>query len=120
MLNVAPQDWPVVAVEQDQPGQARRVRFLTIPPAGLTGSVRMPKVALLSRVKAKEGMGEELIAAFRPVFELVEQEPGTLLYVLHAHRTSDAMAAATPALAEFIAEAEFITGEPVSAKGMPA
>jgi (4S)-4-hydroxy-5-phosphonooxypentane-2,3-dione isomerase len=101
----------------------------------------MPKVALLSRVKAKEGKGEELIAAFQPVFELVE-EPGTLLYVLHrsredpdlfwvcklyadddafaAHRTSDAMAAATPALAEFIAEAEFITGEPVSAKGMPA
>jgi (4S)-4-hydroxy-5-phosphonooxypentane-2,3-dione isomerase len=102
----------------------------------------MPKVALLSRVKAKEGRGEELIAAFQPVFELVEEEPGTLLYVLHrsredpdlfwvcelyadddafaAHRTSDAMAAATPALAEFIAEAEFITGEPVSAKGVPA
>ena len=39
----------------------------------------MPKVALLSRVKAKAGQGEELIAAFRPVFELVEQEPGTLL-----------------------------------------
>ena len=37
-----------------------------------------------------------------------------------ARRTSDAMAAATPALAEFIAEAEFITGEPVSAKGVPA
>jgi quinol monooxygenase YgiN len=37
-----------------------------------------------------------------------------------ARRTSDAMAVATPALAEFIAEAEFITGEPVSAKGMPA
>jgi (4S)-4-hydroxy-5-phosphonooxypentane-2,3-dione isomerase len=73
----------------------------------------MPKVALLSRVKAKQGKGEELIAAFRPVFELVEDEPGTLLYVLHrssddpdlfwvcelyadddafaAHRTSDAM-----------------------------
>jgi len=43
----------------------------------------MPKVALLSRVKAKEGKGEELIAAFQPVFELVEDEPGTLLYVLH-------------------------------------
>jgi autoinducer 2-degrading protein len=75
-------------------------------------------------------------------FELVEEEPGTLLYVLHrsrddpdlfwvcelyaddnafaAHRTSDAMAAATSALAEFIADAEFITGEPVSAKGVPA
>jgi hypothetical protein len=35
-------------------------------------------------------------------------------------RRSDAMAAATPALAEFIAEAEFVIGEPVSAKGMSA
>ena len=102
----------------------------------------MPKIALLSRVKAKEGRGEDLIAAFRPLFEAVEQEPGTLLYVLHrgsddrdlfwvcelyadddafaAHRTSAAMAAATPALADLIAEAEFMTGEPLSAKGVPA
>jgi (4S)-4-hydroxy-5-phosphonooxypentane-2,3-dione isomerase len=36
------------------------------------------------------------------------------------HRTSDAMAEATPALAELIAEAELITGEPVAAKGVPA
>jgi len=101
----------------------------------------MPKVALLSRVKARVGMGEELIAAFRPVFELVDKEPGTLLYVLHrsrddpdlfwvcelyahedafaAHSESEAMAAATPALAGLIAEAELIIGEPVSAKGVP-
>ena len=46
----------------------------------------MPKVALLSRVKAKEGKGEELIAAFHPVFELMGEEPGTLLYVLHRSR----------------------------------
>jgi quinol monooxygenase YgiN len=102
----------------------------------------MPKVALFSRVKVKEGRAEELIDAFRPVFEQVEQEPGTLLYVLHrskddpdlfwvcelyadddafaAHRGSDAMAAATPALGELIAESELIIGEPVSAKGLPA
>jgi quinol monooxygenase YgiN len=102
----------------------------------------MPKVALLSRVKAKEGKGEELIAAFQPVFELAGKEPGTLLYVLHrsrddpdlfwvcelysdddafgAHGNSDAMAAATPALAELIADSELVIGEPVSAKGMPA
>ena len=43
----------------------------------------MPKVALLSRVKAKEGKGEELIAAFQPVFGLVGKEHGTLRYVLH-------------------------------------
>ncbi len=102
----------------------------------------MPKVALLSRFKAKQGKAGELIAAFRPVFEQVEREPGTLLYVLHrsrddpdlfwvselyadddafaAHRGSDAMAAATPVLGELIAEPEVIVGEPVSAKGVPA
>ena len=102
----------------------------------------MPKVALLARFKAKEGKAEELIAAFGPVFEQAEKEPGTLLYVLHrskddpdlfwvselyanedafaAHSKSDAMAAATPTLAGLIAEAEVIIGEPVSAKGVPA
>lgn len=102
----------------------------------------MPKIALLSRVKAKEGKGRELIAAFKAVFELVDKEPGTLVYVLHrskddpdlfwvcelyadddafaAHRESDEMAAVTPSLAELIAEAEIIIGEPVSAKGVPA
>ena len=81
----------------------------------------MPTVALLSRVKAKDGKGEELIAAFQPAFELAGKEPGTLHYVLHrprddpdlfwvselhtddhafvAHSQSDAMAAATSALA---------------------
>jgi (4S)-4-hydroxy-5-phosphonooxypentane-2,3-dione isomerase len=101
----------------------------------------MPQVALLSRFKAKQGKAEELIAAFRPVFEQVEREPGTLLYVLHrstddpdlfwvselyadddafaAHRGSAAMAAATPALGELIAESELTFGEPVSVKGVP-
>jgi autoinducer 2-degrading protein len=100
------------------------------------------QVALLSRFKAKPGRAEELIAAFGPVFEQAEREPGTLLYVLHrstddpelfwvcevyadddafaAHRGSDAMAAATPALAELIAEPELTVGEPVIAKGLPA
>jgi quinol monooxygenase YgiN len=102
----------------------------------------MPKVALLSRVTAKQGKAEELIAAFRPLFEQAEKEPGTLLYVLNrskddpglfwvcelyadddafaAHRDSDVMAAAAPAFGELIAEAELIVGEPVSAKGVPA
>jgi len=101
----------------------------------------MPKVALLARFKAKEGKGEELIAAFRPLIEQAEKEPGTLLYVLHrskdepdsfwvselytdnaafgAHSGSEAMAAATPALGALIAESELIIGEPVSAKGAP-
>jgi len=102
----------------------------------------MPTVALIARFKAKEGKAEELIAAFRPVLEQAEKEPGTLLYALHrskddpdlfwtselyaddnafsAHRESGAMAAATPALGALIAESEFIVGEPVSAKGLPA
>jgi (4S)-4-hydroxy-5-phosphonooxypentane-2,3-dione isomerase len=102
----------------------------------------MPKVALVARFKAREGKAEELIAAFRPVFEQAEKEPGTLLYALQrskddpdlfwvselyadddafaAHSGSDAMAAAAPALGELIAEAELIMGEPVYAKGLPA
>jgi (4S)-4-hydroxy-5-phosphonooxypentane-2,3-dione isomerase len=100
----------------------------------------MPRVAVLSRVKAKEGRAEELIAAFRPVFRQVEKEPGTLVYVLHrskddpdlfwvselysddqafaAHSGSDAIAAATVPLGELIADSELIIGEPVSAKGV--
>jgi autoinducer 2-degrading protein len=102
----------------------------------------MPKVALLSRVKVKEGRGAEFIAAFRPVFEQADKEPGTLVYALNrakdepdlfwvtelyadddafaAHSGSAAMAVVTPVLGELIAEAEVIIGAPVSAKGMPA
>jgi autoinducer 2-degrading protein len=100
----------------------------------------MPKVALNSRFTSKAGRADELIATFRPVFEQVEREPGTLLYLLHrsrdnpelfwvselyadeaafaAHAASDAMAAATPRLAELIAESEPIIGELVSGKGV--
>jgi quinol monooxygenase YgiN len=102
----------------------------------------MPKVAVVARVKAKQGRAEDLIAAFRPVLSQAEKEPGTLLYVLHrakddpdlfwvcelyadddafaAHSGSDAMAAAAPALGDVIAESELIIGEPVSAVGVPA
>ena len=38
---------------------------------------------------------------------------------LAAHSGSDAMAAASPALGELIAEAELVIGEPVLAKGVP-
>ena len=40
----------------------------------------MPKVALLAKFRAKEGKGDELIAAFQPLLEQVENEPGALLY----------------------------------------
>ena len=102
----------------------------------------MPKVAMLARFKAKEGKADELVAAFRPLFEQAEKEPGTLLYVLHrskddpslfwvaelyadddafaAHSASKVMAAAAPKLGELLAESELILGETVLAKGLPA
>jgi autoinducer 2-degrading protein len=101
----------------------------------------MPKVAVIARVKAKEGKAEELIAAFRPLLGQAEKEPGTLVYAVNrskddphlfwvyelyadgdafaAHSGSDAMAAAGPVLGELIAESELIVGEPLSTKGLP-
>jgi (4S)-4-hydroxy-5-phosphonooxypentane-2,3-dione isomerase len=43
----------------------------------------MPQVSLLATFRVHEGKGEELIAAFRTLFEQVEKEPGTLLYVMN-------------------------------------
>jgi quinol monooxygenase YgiN len=101
----------------------------------------MPKVALLAKFTAKEGKGDELIAAFQPLLEQVENEPGTLLYAMSrakddpdmfwfselytddeafaAHSGSDAMAKAVPTLGPLIAESELILGEPVLGKGLP-
>src|ERR1700722_6337853 len=101
----------------------------------------MSQIAVLSQFKAHHDEAGALIAAFGPVLELAREEPGTLLYALHQsadtpnlfwvcelyadhdafalHRDSDAMAAATPALAELIAESELIIGQPVSGKALP-
>jgi (4S)-4-hydroxy-5-phosphonooxypentane-2,3-dione isomerase len=101
----------------------------------------MPNVALLAKFRVKEGKGEELVAAFNSFFEHVNQEPGTLLYVMNrakddtdvfwfselyadddafaAHSGSEAMAKAMPTLGPLIAESELILGEPVLAKGLP-
>jgi quinol monooxygenase YgiN len=101
----------------------------------------MPQVSLLARFRVHEGKGEELIAAFQTLFEEVEKEPGTLLYVMNrakddpdvfwfselyadddafaAHGSSDAMAQAMPTLGPLIAESELVLGEPVLAKGLP-
>ena len=102
----------------------------------------MPKVALLAKFTAKEGKGDELIAAFQPLLEQVENEPGTLLYAMSrakddpdafwfselytddeafaAHSGSDAMAKAVPTLGPLIADSELILGEPVLGKGLPS
>ena len=101
----------------------------------------MPQVSLLARFRAKEGKGDEIVAAFEPIIDQVRNEPGTLLYVMSrakddpdvfwfaelyadddafaAHGASDAMAKAGPTLAPLIAETELILGEPVLAKDLP-
>jgi len=101
----------------------------------------MPKVALLAKFTVQEGKADELIAAFQPLLEQVENEPGTLLYAMSqakddphvfwfselytdedafaAHSGSDAMAKAGPTLGPLIAESELILGEPVLGKGLP-
>ncbi|MEV0826685.1 putative quinol monooxygenase [Nonomuraea rubra] len=100
----------------------------------------MTQVALLSRVKAKPGKADELIAAFQPLFDQVEKEPGTLIYLLQrstddpdqfwvselyadenafaAHRDSQALAAAGPALMAAITETEVLVGAPILTKGV--
>jgi quinol monooxygenase YgiN len=99
----------------------------------------MPKVSLLAKFRAKEGKADDLIAAFQPLFEQVEKEPGTLLYVMNrskedpnlfwfselyeddaafaSHSGSEAMANAVPILGPLIDESELILGEPALAKG---
>jgi (4S)-4-hydroxy-5-phosphonooxypentane-2,3-dione isomerase len=101
----------------------------------------MPQVSLLAKVTAQDGKGDELLAAFGPLLEQVENEPGTLLYLMNrsqddpdqfwfselytdedafaAHSGSDAMAKAAPTLGPLIAESELILGEPVLASGLP-
>jgi quinol monooxygenase YgiN len=101
----------------------------------------MPQIAVHARIRANDGKGNELIAAFQPLLDQVEKEPGTLLYAMNrsnddpdvfwvselyadddafaAHTGSDAMAAAGPTLGPLIAESELIIGGRVLAKGLP-
>jgi (4S)-4-hydroxy-5-phosphonooxypentane-2,3-dione isomerase len=101
----------------------------------------MAKVSMLAKLRAKEGKGDELIAAFQPLFEHVRNEPGTLLYVMSrakddpnvfwiseqyadddafaAHGASEVMAKIAPAFGDLVAESELILGEPVLAKDLP-
>ena len=101
----------------------------------------MSQVSLLARFTAKEGKGDEIVAAFQPIIDQVRNEPGTLLYVMNrakedpdvfwfaelyadddafaAHGTSEAMANAMPTLGPLIAESELVVGEPVLAKDLP-
>lgn len=100
----------------------------------------MSHVAIVARVTVKEGKADEYIAAFSPLLEQAEKEPGTLLYAVHrskddphvfwtteiyaddaafaAHSASEVHAAASPVFTELIAASDFIVGETMMAKGL--
>lgn len=97
-------------------------------------------VAIVARVSVKEGKADEYVAAFAPLLEQAEKEPGTLLYAVHrstddpsvfwttevyadhdafaAHSASEVHAAASPVFTELIAAADVMIGETLMAKGL--
>jgi quinol monooxygenase YgiN len=99
----------------------------------------LSKIAIVARVRVKEGRVEDYLSAFAPLLEQVEQEPGTLLYLVQQskddrhlfwtselyaddaafalHSSSEAHAAATPVFTEVIADADVMVGEAVMGKG---
>lgn len=44
----------------------------------------MAKVAVVAKLTAQEGKRDELATALKVMFDAVEQEPGTLTYLLHS------------------------------------
>ena len=43
----------------------------------------MSHVSIVARVTVREGKADEYVAAFAPLLEQAEKEPGTLLYAVH-------------------------------------
>ncbi|MGH9211306.1 MAG: putative quinol monooxygenase [Acidimicrobiales bacterium] len=100
----------------------------------------MPPIAVVARVRVKDGRADDYLAAFEPLLEQAEKEPGTLLYAVQrssddpqlfwtsevyadeaafaAHSQSAVHAAATPTFAELIADADVVKGELVMGKGL--
>lgn len=100
----------------------------------------MAPIAIVARVTVKEGKAGEYIAAFAPLLEQAEKEPGTLLFAVHrskddphvfwtteiyadgaaltAHSSSGVHAAASPVFAELIAASDVLIGETLAAKGL--
>jgi quinol monooxygenase YgiN len=110
------------------------------PVGGRTPSERkviVGSIALFGKITAHPGKGDELVAAFAPLFAHAETEPGTEVYVLHraqddpdvlmfyelytdaaaleAHRTSEAMAAAAQQFGPLIAAGEGTVADVVRA-----
>jgi (4S)-4-hydroxy-5-phosphonooxypentane-2,3-dione isomerase len=99
----------------------------------------MPHVAVVARVTVKEGRADEYAAAFAPLLEQVEKEPGTLIYAVNrshndprvfwttevyaddaafaAHRSSEVHAAVSLVFTELIAASDVMIGETLMAKG---
>jgi quinol monooxygenase YgiN len=97
-------------------------------------------VAIVARVTVRDGKADAYLAAFAPLLEQAEKEPGTLLYAVHrskddpnvfwttevyadddafaAHSASDVHAAAAPVFGDLIAAADVMVGETVMAKGL--
>lgn len=44
----------------------------------------MSKIAMLAKLPVQPGKRDEFVAAFSSMFPVVDDEPGTLAYVLHA------------------------------------
>lgn len=100
----------------------------------------MSHVAIVARVTVKDGRADDYIAAFAPLLEQAEREPGTLLYAVHrskddphvfwttevyaddaafaAHSASEVHTAAAPAFTDLIAAADVLIGETLFAKGL--
>jgi autoinducer 2-degrading protein len=97
-------------------------------------------VAIVARVTVKEGKAGEYIAAFAPLLEQAEKEPGTLIYAISrsrdnprvfwttevyadeaafaVHSSSDVHAAASPVFTELIVASDVLIGETLMAKGL--
>jgi quinol monooxygenase YgiN len=100
----------------------------------------MAHIAIVARVTVKEGKTGEYLAAFAPLLEQAEKEPGTLLYAVNrskdhpqvfwtteiyaddaalaAHSSSEVHAAASPVFTELIAASDVLIGETLMAKGL--
>src|SRR5688500_8736714 len=102
----------------------------------------MSKVAAIAKLTAAPGKRDELLNAFKPLLDAVHDEPGTLIYALHAsaadettvyfyelyeddealkaHSGSAAMKAIGGSLAGLVAAAPEITKLDIAmAKGLP-
>jgi (4S)-4-hydroxy-5-phosphonooxypentane-2,3-dione isomerase len=98
------------------------------------------RIAIVARVTVKAGKADEYVAAFAPLLEQAQTEPGTLLYAVHrakddprvfwttevyadgaafaAHRASEVHAAASSVFPELIAASDVLVGETLMAKGL--